>query len=116
MSTDVAPKDVEAHKTIKVPLWVYENAKEAELTLLKKGISQVPGDVRQPQSCPICQSGLETFTTEKRAHECLRCPHCGHTQQRFTDRSGEGIVLGTAIGMSLVYFLNGMFKGGSPSD
>ncbi len=115
MRTDLALKDVEAYKTIKVPLWVYENAKEAELALIKKGVTQVPGDVRDPQTCPICKSGLDPFVTEKRAHEYLRCPHCGYTQQRFTDRAGEGIVLGTAIGMGLVYFLHGLFKG-SPSD
>jgi len=116
MSTEVALKDVEAYKTIKVPLWVYENAKEAELALIKKGVGQIPGDVREPQTCPICKSGLEPFVTEKRAHEYLRCPHCGYTQQRFTDRTGEGIVLGTAIGMGLVYFLNGLFKGSSRAE
>ena len=113
MNTDIALKDVEAYKTIKVPLWVYENAKEAELALIKKGVGQIPGDVREPHACPICKSGLEPFVTEKRAHEYLRCPHCGYTQQRFTAAAGEGIVLGTAIGMGLVYFLNGLFKGSS---
>ena len=116
MNMDVALKDVEAYKTIKVPLWVYENAKEVELALIKKGVGQIPGDVREPHACPICRSDLETFVTEKRSHEYLRCPHCGYTQQRFTDRSGEGIVLGTAIGMGLVYFLNGLFGSSSRRD
>lgn len=113
MTTSAMLKDVEAYKTIKVPLWVYENAKEVELALIKKGIEQIPVEVLEPQRCPICKSELEPFKTEKRENEYLRCIHCGYTQQRFTptERSRE-IVLGTAIGMGLIYFLNGLFRSG----
>lgn len=105
-------KDVEAYKTIKVPLWVYENAKEVELALMKKGISKIPTEVLEPQSCPICKAKLEPFKTEKE-NEYLRCPHCGYTQQRFAGQQRlEGVMLGTAIGMGLIYFLNALFGNG----
>jgi hypothetical protein len=107
-----ATKNVESYKTIKVPLWVYENAKEVELALIKKGAEQIPLDVLEPRSCPICKSKLEPFKTGKKDTEFLRCGHCGYTQQRFSrERLFEGVVLGTAIGMGLVYFLNALFGG-----
>ena len=102
-------KDVEAYKTIKVPLWVYENAKEVELALMKKGFAKIPVEVLEPQSCPICKAKLEPFKTEKE-NEYVRCTHCGYTQQRFAGQEQfEGVMLGTAIGMGLIYFLNGLF-------
>lgn len=102
-------RDVEAYKTIKVPLWVYENAKEVELTLMRKGFEHIPLEVLQPQCCPICNSELRAV---KARNEYLHCNHCGYTQQLFESRSGtaEGVVLGTAIGMGLVYFINQLFK------
>lgn len=111
-------KDVEAYKTIKVPLWVYENAKEVELALIKKGIEKIPPEVLEPRRCPICKSELEPFKTEKKENEYLRCPHCGYTQQRFgsKERFFESIVLGTAIGMGLVYFLNALFSNGQQAQ
>lgn len=103
-------KDVEAYKTIKVPLWVYENAKEVELTLLRKGFAQLPLEVLQPQRCPICNSKLGVIKTAR--NEYLHCDHCGYTQQLFEPRGGtaEGVMLGTAIGMGLVYFINRLFR------
>ena len=102
-------KDVEAYKTIKVPLWVYENAKEVELTLLRKGFAHLPPEVLQPQRCPICNCKLGVI---KARNEYLHCDHCGYTQQLFKPSSGagEGVMLGTAIGMGLVYFINQLFK------
>jgi hypothetical protein len=101
-------KNVEAYKTIKVPLWVYENAKEVELTLLRKGFSHLPADVLQPQRCPICNFELQVI---KGRNEYLHCDHCGYTQQLFQPSgAAEGVVLGTAIGMGLVYFINQLFK------
>ena len=105
-------KDVEAYKTIKVPLWVYENAKEVELALMKKGFAKIPVEVLEPQSCPICKAKLEGFKTEKE-NQYLRCTHCGYTQQRFADQEQfGGVMLGTAIGMGLIYFLNALFANG----
>ena len=108
MSAKVA--DLDSYKTIKVPLWVYKNAKEVELALMKKGLSGVPLEVLEPHSCPICRTTLEPFHGDKKDTEYLRCKHCGFTQQRFVDgeRSGE-FVMGTAIGMGLIYFLNAIF-------
>lgn len=102
-------RDVEAYKTIKVPLWVYENAKEVELTLLRKGFSHIPAEVLQPQSCPICNSELQST---RGRNEYLHCNHCGYTQQLFEPAKGapEGVMLGTAIGMGLVYFLNRLYR------
>lgn len=107
-------KDVEAYKTIKVPLWVYENAREVELALIRKGIAQLPLTVLEPKRCPICKSELEPFTAGKRENEYLRCDHCGYTQQRFAseEQSYEGVVLGTAIGVGVVYLLNALFGNG----
>ena len=105
-------KNVEAYKTIKVPLWVYENAKEVELALMKKGFAKIPAEVLEPQSCPICKAQLEPFKTEKE-NQYLRCTHCGYTQQRFAGQEQfEGVMLGTAIGMGLIYFLNALFSNG----
>jgi len=104
-------RDVEAYKTIKVPLWVYQNAKEVELALLRKGFSQIPPEVLQPRNCPICNSELQ-LTKAKGRNEYLQCDHCGYTQQLFEPRkgAGEGVMLGTAIGMGLVYFLNRLYR------
>ena len=102
-------KRLEAYKTIKVPVWVYENAKEVELALLRKGFERVPTEVLQPRRCPICTSELRVIKSEK--NDYLHCDHCGYTQQLFTPSSGgEGVVLGTAIGMGLVYLLNRLFQ------
>jgi len=107
-------QDVEAYKTIKVPLWVYQNAKEVELALSRKGLEHLPEEVLQPQKCPICKSDLQEFQAK---YEYIRCVHCGYTQQRFeaAGPAGEGIVLGTAIGMGLVYLLNALFRSGGTS-
>lgn len=103
-----ATRNVEAYKTIKVPLWVYENAKEIELALSRKGIEAIPSDVLQPEHCPICRSGLQAF---KAKNEYVRCTHCGYTQQRINAPADlAGGVLGTAIGMGLVYFINALYK------
>ncbi len=108
MSTNVT--DLETYKTIKVPLWVYKNAKEVELALMKKGLGRIPAEVLQPSTCPICKSGLEPMQATEKETEFLRCTHCGYTQQRFGDggRTSE-FVMGTAIGMGLIYFLNALF-------
>jgi Zn ribbon nucleic-acid-binding protein len=102
--------DLESYKTIKVPLWVYKNAKEVELALMKKGLEHVPWQVLEPLACPICKSELEPFHASKKETDYLRCTHCGYTQQRFAEdeKSGE-YVMGTAIGMGLIYFLNMIF-------
>lgn len=102
--------DLESYKTIKVPLWVYKNAKEVELALMKKGLEHIPLSVLEPQTCPICRSHLEPFQAPKKETEYLRCTHCGFTQQRFADNEKAGeYVMGTAIGMGLIYFLNMIF-------
>ncbi|GEM_PF-1057729 len=103
-------KDLEAYKTIKVPVWVYENAKEVELALLRKGFERLPTEVLQPRECPICTSKLRTIKAQK--NEYLHCDHCGYTQQLFElgAKPGEGVMLGTAIGMGLVYLLNRLFQ------
>lgn len=101
-------KRLEAYKTIKVPVWVYENAKEVELALLRKGFERVPMEVLQPRHCPICNSELRVIKSEK--NDYLHCDHCGYTQQLFTSTGSEGVVLGTAIGMGLVYLLNRLFQ------
>jgi hypothetical protein len=104
--------EVESYKTIKVPLWVYQNAKEVELALSKKGLEYVPQEVLQPRRCPICRSDMEPFET-KAKYEYVKCVHCGHTQQLFETKAG-GVALGTAIGMGLVYLLNALFGNGRP--
>jgi Zn ribbon nucleic-acid-binding protein len=106
MSTNVA--DLESYKTIKVPLWVYKNAKEVELALMKKGLEHIPVEILIPSTCPICKSALKSVQAEAKETEFLRCVHCGYTQQRFGEQVGE-FVMGTAIGMGLVYFLNALF-------
>lgn len=102
-------KDIEAYKTIKVPLWVYENAKQVELTLIRKGIEHIPSEVLQPDQCPICRSELRPLQTQESKYEYVQCVHCGYTQQRF-EPTVEGVMLGTAIGMGLVYLLNALHK------
>lgn len=105
--------DVEAYKTIKVPLWVYQNAKQVELALSRKGLEHLPEVVLQPEKCPICKSDLQAFQTEQTKYEYMRCSHCGYTQQQFEIAGvGESIPLGTAIGMGLVYLLNALFRNG----
>jgi hypothetical protein len=113
-------KDVEAYKTIKVPLWVYANAKEAELVLLRKGLERLPGVILEPQYCPLCKSTLEPFPEgqtqieiQDLKHNYLRCSHCGYTQPRFV-QAGEPS-LGEAIGIGLVYLLNELFRNGGSS-
>ncbi len=112
-------KDIEAYKTIKVPLWVYANAKEAELVLLRKGLELLPGAILEPRICPLCKSTLETFPPDAEIedqnlkHNYMRCSHCGYTQPRFA-LAGEPS-LGEAIGIGLVYLLNELFRNGESS-
>lgn len=103
--------DVEAPKTIKVPLWVYQNAKEVELALIRKGLEHLPPEVLQPEQCPICKLDLQAF--EMKETKYVRCANCGYTQQKFEVAGvGESVPLGTAIGMGLVYLLNALFRNG----
>ena len=111
-------KDIEAYKTIKVPLWVYANAKEAELMLLRKGLERLP-EILEPQHCPLCKSELYPHPEEDQKeqeglkYDYLRCSHCGYTQRRF-EEAGEPS-LGEAIGIGLVYLLNKLFSNGGSS-
>ncbi len=100
-------QNLEAYKNIKVPFWVYQNAKEVELALMRKGIQVVPHEVLQPEHCPICRSAFETVESEKNTY--LKCTHCGYTQQQFAPSRNEGIMMGTAIGMGLIYLLSALF-------
>lgn len=93
------------YKTIKVPQWVYENAKEVELTLMRKGFGNLPTKVLNPRECPICSSTLEPSEEDD---EYVRCKRCGYTQQKF-DPKVNGVVLGTAVGVGLIYLLNILF-------
>lgn len=93
------------YKTIKVPQWVYENAKEVELMLMRKGYENLPSKVLSPRECPICSSTLESLEEDD---QYVRCERCGYTQQKF-DPKVNGIVMGTAIGMGLIYLLNTLF-------
>lgn len=104
-------KDLEAYKTIKVPVWVYENAKEAELALMRKGLGRLPETVLQPTQCPICKSELN-LTKLDGTKTYLICLHCGYTQPRFVGGTEGQIALGTAIGMGLVHLLNTLFSNG----
>lgn len=105
-------KDLEAYKTIKVPVWVYENAKEAELALMRKGVGRLPNSVLNPTQCPICKSELSLKQSDDSGEKTyLMCLHCGYTQPKF-EGSMEGIALGTAIGMGLVHLLNTLFSNG----
>jgi DNA-directed RNA polymerase subunit RPC12/RpoP len=112
-------KHLETYKTIKVPLWVYANAKEAELVLLRKGLERLPGEILQPQDCPLCKSELEPFPPDANIadqdlkHDYLRCSHCGYTQPHF-GQAGEPS-MGEAIGIGLVYLLNKLFSNGGSS-
>lgn len=103
--------DPEAYKTIKVPAWVYINAKEAELALMRKGVSRLPNSVLQPTKCPICKADLNVRKIDDTGKEYLHCPNCGYTQPKF-EGSMEGVALGTAIGMGLVHLLNTLFGNG----
>jgi len=105
-------KDPEAYKTIKVPAWVYINAKEAELALMRKGVGRLPESVLNPTKCPICKNELNTMKIEESGGKTyLLCPNCGYTQPKF-EGTMEGIALGTAIGMGLVHLLNTLFGNG----
>ncbi|MDW8141192.1 MAG: hypothetical protein RMJ90_02775 [Candidatus Bipolaricaulota bacterium] len=106
-------KDLETYKTIPVPMWVYANAKEAELAILRKGFDRLPQTVLQPKSCPICKSELtQAQTDDENPKSYLTCLHCGYTQPKF-EGSTEGIALGTTIGMGLVHLLNTLFGSGT---
>ncbi len=105
-------KDPEAYKTIKVPAWVYINAKEAELALMRKGVGRLPDSVLQPTKCPICKDALNLRKIDDTGGKAyLHCPNCGYTQPKF-EGSMEGVALGTAIGMGLVHLLNTLFSNG----
>ncbi len=104
-------RDPEAYKTIKVPAWVYINAKEAELALMRKGVGRLPDSVLQPTKCPICKDDLNLRRMDDTGKAYLHCPNCGYTQPKF-EGSMEGVALGTAIGMGLVHLLNTLFSNG----
>jgi len=112
-------KDLETYKTIKVPLWVYANAKEAELVILRKGLERLPWEILDPQNCPLCKNELHAHPQEGQKeqeelkHDYLRCGHCGYIQPRFGG-AGEPS-LGEAIGIGLVYLLNKLFSNGGSS-
>lgn len=107
-------KNPETYKTIKVPMWVYANAKEAELAILRRGFSRLPHSVLQPKSCPICKSALnQNQPDDENLKFYLTCLHCGYTQPKF-EGGTEGIALGTTIGMGLVHLLHTLFSAGKP--
>ncbi len=72
---------------------------------MRKGFGNLPTKVLSPEKCPICSSTLEPSEEDD---EYVRCERCGYTQQKF-DPQSNGIVLGTAVGVGLIYLLNMLF-------
>lgn len=98
-----------AYRSIKVPQWVHENARQASLMLSRKGIENLPSEVLSPEYCPICESRMQGLRLR---YSYKRCPRCGYTQQDFRASSSfltEAAIGGSiALGLSLlIYFLSG---------
>lgn len=92
-----------SYKSIKVPTWVYENGKRAEVELLRRGLNSVPQESLEPSTCPICATLLETFELK---YQYVGCPNCGYKQQTFSAASniatvGAALGLGAILGLAL---------------
>lgn len=87
-------------RSIKVPEWVYQNVRRAELALERPGATPLPREVLAPAACPACRGRLDRFELR---YEYLTCNRCGYTQQNLATRSNflGGMVLG--IGLALLF-------------
>lgn len=64
-------KKPELYRTIKVPQWVHENCKQAEVVLQRKGLEILPKEILEPTNCPICHSEMNDFIAK---YEYMRIP------------------------------------------
>jgi len=90
---------VQQYRSIKVPVWVYENWKQAELALKRRGaedVAPLPAEILAPPRCPACHSRMRSFELR---YSYRRCERCGYTQQDLTATSNflGGAVLGVAL-------------------
>ena len=94
------------YRSIKVPAWVYQNIQQAELSLQRKGLENLPQEVIAPTQCPVCRMGLEVFEAK---YEYRHCPQCGYMQQDFT--AASNFFLGVVVGLGLALLLNALTEG-----
>ncbi len=84
------------YKTVKVPLWVYEDALDARADVLRQGLQFLPKEILEPANCPRCGGDLEVLTA---GYQRLECTSCGFKQEKIAV-SGTSV---SGIGLGLFY-------------
>jgi len=102
------------YKTVKVPLWVYEDALDARADVLRQGLQFLPKDLLEPANCPRCGGDLEVLTA---GYQRLECTSCGFKQEKIaaSGTNMSGIGLGVLLGLGLAALFRASTGGVRPS-
>ena len=102
------------YKTVKVPIWVYEDALDARADVLREGLQLLPKDLLEPTKCPRCGGELGVLTA---GYERLECTSCGFKQEKIaaSGASMSGIGLGVLLGLGLAALFRSSTGGVRPS-
>ena len=99
------------YKTVKVPVWVYEDALDARADVLRQGLQFLPKALLEPANCPRCRGDLELLTD---GYERLECTSCGFKQEKIaasgTNMSGLGLGVLLGLGLAALFRSTGGVK------
>jgi hypothetical protein len=99
------------YKSLKVPVWCYDNLVAARGELVRHGIESVPVALREPPVCPRCGGAVEHLTVEYEQIAC-KSTGCGYRQQAIGVQGntlaavGLGVVLGIGATALLIAIAN----------
>lgn len=102
------------YKTVKVPGWVYDNARVAQAEVLNRGFEAVPVGLREPPHCPVCASAVRHLTV---GYQHIECTSCGYQQQTLA-ASGSNLAtvgIGFLLGLGVAALLGGLSGSQSPA-
>jgi transposase-like protein len=90
------------YTTIKIPRLTYEAAKKLQAELAKRGINNLPPQLKslaESSTCPFCHTQMEGFEVS-----FYKCKKCGYSRQRFNVSSSEAddILRALALGAIIV--------------
>jgi hypothetical protein len=87
------------YKSVKIPVWAYDNAVAARAHLLRRGLDALPEEVLHPGVCPRC-SGAIVRSDGARGLVCGS--RCGYRQD---DAGGASVPLGVLLGLGVTALL-----------
>jgi hypothetical protein len=90
-----------SYKTVKIPMWAYDNALVARNELLRRGLDALPAELRELSRCPLCRSNVRRVEDDELQRvEC----GCGYKQATMGE-NGSTVGIGVLLGLGLTALL-----------